>query len=183
MAIRSDVTVDFSVSPRIIQVASPSTSIVIQDLHDTLRDIEDNIWNMSYPKLINSFGKQALGGGSLVGITSELQNAKLAFEARPGPSYILCTVSGGNLVAKDSSGVSMNPIQPTAFTQVVISQSSSATLIQDVAEWTQAEKTAHIAETSNIPTNTWAQLITNFTSVGTIGKKLVDVLKLKRTKP
>jgi len=111
-------------------VASPSTTITIQDLHDTCRDFEDNLDNMSYEKLINSAGKEDLGGGVQVGITSTLNNAKLAFEARGGPSFTACVVSGGNLVAVDENGTQVDPIEPTDYTQVTIAQSASATLVE-----------------------------------------------------
>lgn len=129
MAIRSDLTVDWEVSPRIITVAAPSTTITIQDLHDTCRDIEDNLPEaLEFAKLIDSAGKEPLGGGAFVGITATLQNAKLAFEARPGPTFVSCTVNGGNLVAVDANGDNMDPIQVTDYTQVTISQSSSPTI-------------------------------------------------------
>jgi hypothetical protein len=130
MAVRTDVTVDWSQSPRIIEVAAPSTEITIQDLHDTCRDFEDSLPSgMQYDQLISSAGKEELGGGVLVGITSTLQNALLQFEARAGPTYTQCKVSGGNLVAVDENGdTQTTPINPTAFTQVVITASSSATL-------------------------------------------------------
>jgi hypothetical protein len=78
--------------------------------------------------LIESAGKEPLGGGSYVGITATLQNAKLAFEARPSPTFVACTVTGGNLVAVDANGDNMDPIEVTAFTQVTIAQSSSPTI-------------------------------------------------------
>jgi len=115
-------------SPRVIEIQSPLTEISIQDLSDQIKDIEDEPAHLSYPILIKTFGKQSLGGGVQVGITAELQNAKISFQARPGPTEELCTVSGGNLVALDANGVPMNPVHPTAYTQVVISQSSSATI-------------------------------------------------------
>jgi len=131
MSIRTDLSVNWEVSPRIITVAAPSTSITIQDLHDTCRDIEDNLpESMEFDKLIDSAGKEPLGGGSYVGITATLQNAKLAFEARPPSTFVSCTVTGGNLVAVDASGNNMDPIQVTDYTQVTISQSSSPTIIQ-----------------------------------------------------
>ncbi len=126
MSVINGVTVDFSVSPRIVTIPISISEVSVQDFHDTIRDIEDSPTNMGYDILISSAGKESLGGGVAVGITSTLQNAKLAFAARPGPSYIQCIVSGGNLVAVDSVGDSINPIEPTAFTQVVISASSSA---------------------------------------------------------
>ena len=128
MAQIAGVTVDFTVSPRIITVPAPLTEISVQDLHDTLTDIEDDLHNgMQYDRLIRSAGKEPLGGGVAVGITATLLNAKLAFAARAGPSFIQCIVSGGNLVAVDDVGANIDPIEPTAFTQIVAAASSSAT--------------------------------------------------------
>ena len=128
MAFRSDVTVDWFASPRIIEVAAPSTEITIQDLHDTCRQLESELTALDEDQLITSAGKENLGGGVQVGITATLLNALVAFEARPGTDYIQCRVNGGNLVAVDDLGADLDsPIFPTAFTQVVTTASSSAT--------------------------------------------------------
>lgn len=129
MAARSDVSVDWFSSPRIITVQSPSTEITIQDLLDTCREAEDDPANMVYSYLASAAGKENLGGGVQNGITVTLQNAVLAFEARPGPSYAQCTVRGGNIVAVDNAGANISPIHTTSFTQVITSGSSSATLL------------------------------------------------------
>ena len=126
------ITVNPYVSPRVITVMAPLVDISIQDLSDQIKDWEDEPSNLSFARLIKTFGKQALGGGAYVGITAELQNAKIAFEARDGldvPPEVLCTISGGNLVALDDVGASMSPISPTAYTQVVIAQSTSPSII------------------------------------------------------
>ncbi len=128
MAVRNDLTVDWFSTPRIITIASPSTDITIQDLLDTCRELEDDLSNMVYDRLASAAGKEDLGGGVQVGITMTLLNAVLAFEARPGPTYAQCRVSGGNLVALDSSSIAVSPIYPTAFTQILTTASSSATL-------------------------------------------------------
>ncbi len=128
MTVRTDITINWFTSPRVITVLSPSADITIQDLLDTCRELEDDPANMVYSSLASAAGKENLGGGTLVGITMTLLNAVLAFEARPGPTYIQCRVSGGNLVAIDSSGEDISPIYPTAFTQVLTTASSSATL-------------------------------------------------------
>ena len=131
MAIRTDVTVDWSQSPRLITVASPSISISIQDLNDTLRNIETQQEpGIQFSTLLTATGKQNLGGGLLVGVTLTLQNAQLSFAARSGPTTVQCTVSGGNLVAVDSNNSAISSISPTAFTQVVIAQSTDAALLQ-----------------------------------------------------
>ncbi len=203
MAFRSDVTVDFNTSPRIIEIAAPSTTITQQDLVDTLRELEARPEALQYPSLLSAAGKEDLGAGLQVGITTTLLDALLSFQARltsvssgtvtsasttslidsaatfvtdgvrrgsvihnaddnhhadvlavvsetelsvlhivggaendydVGESYEVfnidqCTVTGGNLVALDNVGNPVNPIFPTFGTQVVISQSTSAAIL------------------------------------------------------
>ena len=105
----------------------------MQDLVDTCREIESQQWNLDDAHLLNAAGKENLGGGVKVGITVTLNNARVAFEARSGPAYIQCNISGGNLVAIDDVGADTNPIEPTAFTQIVLANSSSATLSEQSA--------------------------------------------------
>lgn len=142
------IIVDPNVSPRIITVPSPATGISVQDLVDLARDWEDQPENLEYDSLLDATGKENLGGGVKVGITVTLQNAKLAFEARLGPSYAQCTVSGGNLVAVDALGNDTSPIQPTAYTQVVLAQSTSAALIEDASSspWAEVLEGAYTAK-------------------------------------
>jgi len=98
MAVRDDLSVIWALSPRIITIAAPSTEITIQDLHDTLRDIEDEPHAMAYPSLISTAGKEPLGGGVTVGLTATLQDAKIAFEAR----QVIRT--SGTVTAGDTTG-------------------------------------------------------------------------------
>jgi len=100
MTSRDDVSVLWFLSPRIILVDDPATEITIQDLHDTLRDIEDEPENMVYPDLIATAGKEALGGGVSVGLTSTLKNAYVAFESRTFP-----LTSGRTATANDTDGI------------------------------------------------------------------------------
>lgn len=82
MAIRTDLSVEWDRSPRIITIAKPSTEISIQDLVDSLVAIETDIDNINEPYLLDSSGKEDLGGGVKVGITARLYNAQIAFESR-----------------------------------------------------------------------------------------------------
>jgi len=86
------------------------------------------MYHLGYPRLIDAAGKEPLGGGVSVGITATLQNAVVAFEGRPGPDWVLCTISGGNLVAVDENDAEIDPRQPTAFVTIDRTSSSSATL-------------------------------------------------------
>lgn len=96
MATRDDITVFQEVSPRFAEIAAPSTEIVMQDYVDTLRGLEDDFLNMSFPFLIQASGKEDLGGGVLVAITVEEQNLQLAFEPRFAPAVTgtVTTASG-----------------------------------------------------------------------------------------
>ena len=131
MAFRSDVSIDWMASPRIITVAAPSVTITIQDLSTTLRTLEDRITSMFAPKILDNEGKFDLYQGTkFTGISLRLLNAKLAFEARAGPTWAECTVTGGNLTAVDDVDVYFWPIEFTAFTSVVYESDTSAALIE-----------------------------------------------------
>ncbi len=128
MAFRSDISIDWTVSPRIITIASPSTELTMQDLLDTLRELEDDMINLSRPQIVSGSGKEELGGGTRVGITIKLLNAKIAFEGRPGPDWVLCTLLGGNLVAVNSNDVPIEVRYPTSYVTIDRTSASSATL-------------------------------------------------------
>jgi hypothetical protein len=216
MTTRTDVDMEFTSSPRVLEVRSPSTEFVMQDVVDTSRKLEDSFRGMSFSHLIDASGKQDLGDGVLVGITVAEQDMKLAFEARTTPAetgtvtsnpgspivgrdtfvdtaadfvaagvqrgslvinfddqsiadvisvdatdtlttkvlvngigntygvadayqvfnIIQMNAKGGNLTAVDAGQSPISPVLPTAFTQIVISGSSSATLsqINEIAE-------------------------------------------------
>lgn len=123
------IDVEFNASPRIITILSPDVSADIQTLYDLIRAEESRQENLQFDPLVSAGGKESLGGSLTVGITMTLQNAKLAFEARPGPAFVQCSVNGGNLVAVDDIGDPISAIETTAFTQVIIAQSTSAALI------------------------------------------------------
>lgn len=212
MASRTDVEVTYADSPRVAEIAAPSTDINMQDLVDTLRDAEYSWAGNTSKKLLNASGKEDLGGGVRVGITAALQNLLLAFEGRTTPAetgtvtsnpgsvivgrdqfvdtsadfvtaavargslvinftdqsvaevvsvddlntlttktlvngigntydvadvyhvfnIIQCKADGGNLVAVDEAQATVAAILPTAFTQVTLTSSSSATISEQI---------------------------------------------------
>ncbi len=86
MTSRTDVAVDFGPSPRIALVDAPSVTFNAQDIVDTLRVAESSFDGMSSLKVLNASGKEDLGGGRFVGITSTSQDLVIAFEARKTPA-------------------------------------------------------------------------------------------------
>lgn len=215
------ITVRPNLSPRIITVDAPDTTISVQELTNLIKGWEDEPPNLSYPILVETSGKEALGGGVLVGITAELQNAVIGFEPRTtsissgsatsanvegtilidtGATFqtdgvsagdiiinfddqslatvlrvdsetrithypladgsandwsiadgykiwteVQCDVSGGNLVSVDGDGNSIDAIFPTAFTNTVIAQSSSATAIETATSGLTATEATTLA--------------------------------------
>lgn len=83
MAERTDLTVDWSQSPRIIWVNwtdEASRELTLQDLHDTAKGVlEYDLSALDDPVLLESEGKAALGNEQSVAITTTLQNAVVAF--------------------------------------------------------------------------------------------------------
>ena len=137
MAFRSDVTVDFDVSPRIITVAAPSTTINVQDLYDTLRTIEAQIDNLNRIQLVDNLrtaGKQTLSAVKQVGITLTLNNALLKFADRAGPSHTNMEITDGNLIAVDDTTptpIFIDPIDPSDFINTIRELDVSAALLRD----------------------------------------------------
>lgn len=165
MAFRSDVSVNWEVSPRIITVASPSVTITVQDLYDTLRVLEQGLDAMDDDSIVSAGGKEQLAVGEFVGITMTLQDALLAFQARVGPSFVQCNIRGGNTVAVDSAGTPFTtPIQTTAFTQVIVQQSTSPTLVTSTIVGAAAASATAVA--------VWNIEISTVTSTGTTGEHL-----------
>jgi hypothetical protein len=116
MSIRDDLTIDWSASPRIIEVAAPSALLRCQDLHDTLRSLAAMPEAMDEDEIVDSSGKEVVGAGVAKGITVTLLNAKVRFAARPGPDTIQCIIYQGTLVTADQS----IPVAPSAYTHVVV---------------------------------------------------------------
>ena len=128
MTIRNDLTINWSLSPRIIEVAAPSDTLTNQDLYDTIRDKAATISGIDEPDIIDGSGKESLGGNAYVGLTIKLINAKVKFEQRGTPTT--CNISGGNLVAVDANGTAIFPIEPSTNVTVQLAQSSSATIAE-----------------------------------------------------
>lgn len=262
MTERSDLTTYWEEGPRLIEIADTSSEIVIQDLHDTLKsnteqagENDDSLDNMDDDPLIDSAGKEDLGGGVSVGITSTLQYSQVAFQSRLTPtstgtvttqdtngtllidsagtfqtdlvergavivnfsdesitevlkvlsetqlscrvlragigntfevndSYKIwniqqCDISGGNLVALDSDlSTPISPVFPTAFTQVVRTSSSSATLQnQEQLQFGTYEGYIHVSAVSgtagtSYPIGTPGSPVNNLEDAKTIAEEI-----------
>jgi hypothetical protein len=209
MAIIPGTFVKWQFNPRIIVFPIPITEVSIRDLQDTLLGLEESTEGMMWPALRNTSGGEELDATTNVGLTMELQNAQVHFEARTipldpgtgrtcdltdpigeklfvndadfiadgivpghtvfnattaemqtiidvvdantlislplsgdgglgwtnGDNYsvypnIQCNITGGNLVAVDTSSETISPVFPSPNVQVVRTSSASATVTE-----------------------------------------------------
>jgi len=114
MAERGDLTFQYSLSPRVITVASPSTQLTVQDLVDTVRASEDDLLNSEDRALISARGKEELGGGVTVGITATLQDSVIAFASRK------TWTSTGTVTTPDTLGVTLTDSTATFIADGVV---------------------------------------------------------------
>ncbi len=136
MSIRTDIfAVDWDASPRIIWIDIAFTEVTAQDLYDTCKHLEAIHSGMDEPPLCDAGGWEPLGGSVFNGITVSLFNAQYAFADRPGPEWVICNMTGGNVVAftDDTRTVELYPRFPTAFVSADRTASSSATTQEQAA--------------------------------------------------
>jgi hypothetical protein len=165
MALISTITIDWDASPRIVLVPPPLVSVTIQDLVDTIRFLEAE--NIQYPKIVDTAGKTFLYNDGFAdyftGIVVTLQNAQIAFGARPGPAYVQCQITAGDLVAVDTNNLPISPVAPTAFTQLVISQSTSPSIVVT---------SGGVGTPADVADAVWDAAMASHLGAGTTGEKL-----------
>ena len=134
-------TIVFDKINRLIIVESPTTGVTVQELINAIRNFEDDLVNFDISTIATASGKDNLGGDPplFIGITLKLLNWKVKFEDRQGQEYIICSVTGGNLLAVDGNNQFMEPVEPSSFVTVVKTSSVSAALIGGGWEATVSE--------------------------------------------
>jgi hypothetical protein len=129
MTIRTDLyTIDWTQSPRVIWIDISVLEANTQDFYDTCRWLE--AIQTDEPPIIDAGGWEPLGGGVYNGITVSLFNAVYAFADRPGPDWVICNMTGGNVVAftDDTKTTTIYPRLPTAYVSADRTAASSATI-------------------------------------------------------
>jgi len=105
MSERSDITPDFTLSPRIIWIDAPSTSLNAQDAVDTLRSktYGEASWDgMDNEEIfVKVSGKEELDADTDVGITIQFNDAKVAFQRDTTPT------ATGTVTTQDTDGITL----------------------------------------------------------------------------
>ena len=126
MTIRTDLTIDWDSSPRIIEVDIASSDLNAQDLYDTLRDEAAKDYAMEDDDIVDAGGKEYLDAFRNIVITVTLKNAKVKFADRT--EWTTCSLIG-NIVAVDTNGDPMSPIEPAAYVTIDRALDSSGAVI------------------------------------------------------
>jgi hypothetical protein len=117
-----------------IQILSPQTDVLVQDLVDFIRTQEAGNTGITFDQIVQASGKDSLGGVVSTGITCNLLDEwQLKFWSG---SYV-ATISGGNLIG----GIAGDPVAYTAGVQVVIIQSAASTIVITGSGITEQDKT------------------------------------------
>jgi hypothetical protein len=132
--------ISFDLVNKLIIVADTVTEVTVQQLVNAIRDYETTgIETVALFAEVS--GKQVLDATTSVAITLKLlDDWRVQFEDRAGPTYVRCRVTGGNLLADNTFGD--DPIAQSDFTTCSYAMSTSATLITSPAQDAQAVRDA-----------------------------------------
>lgn len=124
MAVITGATVTFTDysapgTPRILHIPDAWGDVTVQDAWDTLSELESELDNLIYKKLIDrpkGGGKGVLSTSKSVGITLMQNNVQIKFADQPGPDWVIKRVVDGNAVAQDHLEAEMEAIASSDFT-------------------------------------------------------------------
>lgn len=176
MSVITGATVDFTDysapgTPRLLNVPDAWGDATVQDIWDTLSEIESDLSNLIYKKLIDrpkSGGKNTLSATKKVGISMVQNNVQIKFPDQPGPGWVIKRVIDGNATAQDHNEVEMEALANSDFTNWKNEADTSAAIVETgVSGLTTTEST----QLNNIDTRTAYQskIINNEREVRKIG--------------
>ena len=113
---------------KLVEITSPTVTVTVQELVNTIRDWEDELCNMSYPKVIDAVGKADLSGGVTTGITMTLSSL---WQIQFWNGVTRGTLKDGNVVG----GVGGVPVKNTGGNDTIMQLGAVATTIGDTTSF------------------------------------------------
>lgn len=158
---------EFNYHTQIINVTSPQTSVVIQDLLNAIRQEEFTHKGLGYAKIADASGKESLGGGVLTGITINLYPD---WQIKFWEGNYQAEIKGGNIVG----GLGGNPIAYTAGVQVKLVQSAASTIVTSGGSALTSEEHDRLMTGLDItiPAAVWEEVMLSHNVSGTAGRML-----------
>ncbi len=166
---------EFNYHTQLINVTSPQTSVVIQDLLNAVRVEEFTHKGLGYPKIADASGKESLGGGVLTGITINLYPD---WQIKFWEGNYQAEIKGGNIVG----GLGGNPIAYTPGVQVKLVQSAASTIVTSGGSALTTEEHDRLMTGLDItvPAAVWEEILATHNTTGSAGK-VVQIIKKKAT--
>ena len=149
---------------KLIEITSPTTTVTIQELVNTIRDWEDELENLSYEQVIDAVGKADLGSSVYTAITMTLSST---WQIHYWNGVTLGIIKDGNLVG----GIGGEPIKPTGGpdTILVINQ-VGGTIAVTASGITEQDKL-------DIADRVWDEDITGHTTIDTTADYVTKILE------
>jgi hypothetical protein len=115
---------------KFILVEAPATSTTLQEIYDASQDWLDEPHQLNQVVFVVATGKTVydqISGDQTEIVLTIIEDWRIKFEDRAGPSTIACQITGGTLTAINSFG--NNPIAPSTFTQVQFRAAHSGVIL------------------------------------------------------
>lgn len=162
----------FNFHTQIIDVTSPQTSVVIQDLLNAIRAEEYEHRGMGYPKIADASGKESLGGGVQTGITVNLYPD---WQIKFWEGNYQAEIKGGNIVG----GLGGNPIAYTPGVQVKLVQSAASTIVTSGGSALTTEEHDRLMTGLDItvPAAVWEEILATHNTAGSAAATLKTIKK------
>ena len=166
---------EFNYHTQLINVTSPQTSVIIQDLLNAIRVEEYTHKGLGYPKIADASGKESLGGGVLTGITINLYPD---WQIKFWEGNYQAEIKGGNIVG----GLGGNPIAYTAGVQVKLVQSAASTIVTSGGSALTSEEHDRLMTGLDltVPAAVWEELLATHNTLGSAGQ-IIKTIRKKAT--
>jgi len=98
---------------KVVEITTPTTTVTVQELVNTIRDWEDELGNLSYNKVIDAVGKADLGGSVYTAITLTMSDT---WQIQFWNGVVVGYIKDGTVVG----GVGGYPVKPTGGADTII---------------------------------------------------------------
>lgn len=128
---------EFNQVTQICTINIAESIITVQEIWDNFRRFSSEPHASMFRSMVGVTGKETLSATKKVGLTLVLRNWLIKFADRAGPSYTVCKIIDGNILAQtnyptEPAVFADSPISPSDFVFGTWEADTSAALVDDV---------------------------------------------------
>ena len=169
----------FDIPSKIVTVLAPDTSVTVQEVYDVCRDFEDSPPMMSHNLIVDAEGKTNMGSGKFAVIFLFLINGwRLAFEARPGPTTVICEIADGNTFGRvgDKGSAAQHPLAPTDYVYAIVYQATTGAQIESGVSGLTAQESQALLDIDTNVDGLTLDVASLDAAVGVMDSNIADLL-------